>query len=76
MTRLLYSRLDQNFKVDPFSAENSMRDHLFTYPELMFDDASVVEPIEEESSLPVSTLRKDRGSLWWMLHRQRCHRFC
>lgn len=52
MARLHYHRWHGNFVIDKFSSEDSMRDYLFSNPELIFEeDNAWVIPIKEEKFL-------------------------
>ncbi|MBW2059350.1 MAG: hypothetical protein JRJ26_17820 [Deltaproteobacteria bacterium] len=61
MKRLYYHRWIQQFIIDEFSSEDSMRDYLFSNPNLIFAHDDFVIPIVEEKYLPESTLDKNFG---------------
>jgi len=61
MTQLHYHRWVEQFIVDEFSSEDSMRDYLFSYPPLIFEEGAWVIPIVEERCLPQSSLDKRYG---------------
>ncbi len=61
MARLHYQRWVEQFIVDEFSSEDSMRDYLFSHPTLIFEDNTWVIPIVEEKCLPLSFLGKKYG---------------
>ncbi len=61
MAQLHYHRWIEQFIVDEFSSEDSMRDYLFSYPPLIFEEGTWVIPIVEEGCLPQSSLDKRYG---------------
>lgn len=61
MARLHYHRWVEQFIVDEFSSEDSMRDYLFSNPTLIFEEDTWVIPIVEEKCLPLSCLDKKYG---------------
>lgn len=61
MAQLHYSRWVEQFIIDEFSSEDSMRDYLFSNPSLVFEEGTWVIPIVEERCLPQSSLGKRYG---------------
>jgi len=61
MTRLHYHRWVEQFTINVFSSEDSMRDYLFSNPALIFEESTWVIPIVEEKCLPQSSLDKKYG---------------
>jgi len=61
MARLHYHRWLEQFIVNEFSSEDSMRDYLFSNPTLIFEEDTWVIPIVEEKCLPLSSLDKKYG---------------
>lgn len=61
MAHLHYHRWAQQFIVDEFSSEDSMRDYLSTNHTLIFEECPWVIPIQEEKCLPESSLDKKYG---------------
>ena len=61
MANLHYHRWNQQFTIDTFSSEDSMRDYLSSNPTLIFEENALTVSIEEEKCLPKSTLGKRFG---------------
>jgi len=56
MAKLHYHRWLEQFSIDEFSSEDSMRDYLSSNPTLFFEEDTWVIPIKEEKCLPESSL--------------------
>ena len=61
MAQLNYHRWINNFNIDYFSSEDSMRDYLSSNPSLFFEENDWVIPIKEEKHLPLSSINKRSG---------------
>lgn len=56
MSKIDYHRWSNNFILDEFSSEDSMRDYLFSNSTLLFNEKDIIFPIGEEKALPQSSL--------------------